>query len=115
MKKKALSLTLGLSATALAAILVLPVIAQESLLPEGFGNPADTPTPKSSPTPSPSPTATPAPGSAPADGVAPPTVAPTLDSATIGAADEEGEQAEDVESGGLKYDLPLTGGGVLCP
>ena len=121
MKKKALSLTLGLSATALAAILVLPVIAQESLLPEGFGNPADTPTPKSSPTPSPSPTATPAPGSAPADGVAPPTVAPTLDSATIGAADEEGEQAEEVESGGLKYDLPpgarrlLTRIGPLTP
>ena len=119
MKKNTLSLTLGLSATALAAILVLPAIAQESLLPEGFGAPADTPAPKSSPTPSPSPTATPAPGSAPTNGVAPPPVAPTLDSTTVSAADEESE--EEVESGGLKYDLPpgarrlLTRIGPLTP
>lgn len=119
MKKNTLSLTLGLSATALAAILVLPAIAQESLLPEGFGTPADTPAPKSSPTPSPSPTATPAPGSAPTNGVAPPPVAPTLDSTTVSAADEESE--EEVESGGLKYDLPpgarrlLTRIGPLTP
>ncbi|QCB53748.1 hypothetical protein E5675_04355 [Sphingopyxis sp. PAMC25046] len=103
MKKNTLSLTLGLSATALAAILVLPAIAQESLLPEGFGAPADTPAPKSSPSPSPTPS--PAPGSAPTNGATPPPVAPTLDSTTVGAADEESEE-EEVESGGLKYDLP---------
>src|SRR5690606_30769200 len=121
MKKKTLSLTLGLSAAAIAAILVLPVIAQESLLPEGFGTPADTPAPKSSPTPSPSPTATPTPGSAPTNGAVPPSVAPTLDTATTGAADEESEEGEEVESGGLKYDLPpgarrlLTRIGPLTP
>ncbi|HET6524843.1 hypothetical protein [Sphingopyxis sp.] len=119
MKKNTLALTLGLSATALAAILVLPAIAQESLLPEGFGTPADTPAPKSSPTPSPSPTATPTPGSAPTNGAVPPPVTPTLDTTTVGAADEEDE--EEVESGGLKYDLPpgarrlLTRIGPLTP
>ncbi|MDT7531303.1 hypothetical protein OVY29_21840 [Sphingopyxis sp. SE2] len=119
MKKNRLSLTLGLSATALAAILVLPAIAQESLLPEGFGAPAETPAPKSSPTPSPSPTPTTAPGSPSANGAAPPPVAPTLDTTTVGAADEEDE--EEVESGGLKYDLPpgarrlLTRIGPLTP
>ncbi len=119
MKKNTLSLTLGLSATALAAILVLPVIAQESLLPEGFGTPPDTPAPKSSPTPSPA--ATPTPGSAPTNGAVPPPVTPTLDTTTVGAADEEGEEEEEVESGGLKYDLPpgarrlLTRIGPLTP
>ena len=53
MTRKWLTLTLGLSGTAIAAALVLPALAQESLLPEGFGNPAETPAPKSSPTPSP--------------------------------------------------------------
>ena len=57
MTKKLLTLTLALSGTAMAAVLVLPALAQESLLPEGFGNPSDTPTPKASPTPSPTPTA----------------------------------------------------------
>lgn len=123
MKRKMLSLTLGLSGTALAAILVLPAIAQESLLPEGFGNPADTPAPKSSPTPSPSPspspTATPT-TPAPANGAAPPPVSPTLGTTTL-AADEEGEEGEEVASGGLKYDLPpgarrlLTRIGPLTP
>jgi len=120
MKRKTLSLTLGLSATALAAILVLPAIAQESLLPEGFGNPADTPAPKASPTPSPAPTPTPAP--APVNGATPPPVASTLGATTAAAdADEEGEEGEEVESGGLKYDLPpgarrlLTRIGPLTP
>ncbi|MGB3846398.1 MAG: hypothetical protein WA940_11060, partial [Sphingopyxis sp.] len=65
MKKTLLSLTLGLSGTAMAAALILPALAQESLLPEGFGNPAPAPAP--SPTPAPRPTAptpTPAPGPA---------------------------------------------------
>ena len=63
MTKKLLTLTLGLSGTAMAAALVLPALAQESLLPEGFGNPAETPAPKSSPTPSPTSATTPSPSS----------------------------------------------------
>ncbi|MGQ3204068.1 MAG: hypothetical protein ACT6TB_13265 [Sphingopyxis sp.] len=119
---KTLSLTLGLSGTALAAALVLPALAQESLLPEGFGNPAETPAPR--PTPTPSPTATPTPGSAPANGSAPPPVVPTSGTASASApaeTGEEGEEDEEVESGGLKYDLPpgarrlLTRIGPLTP
>ncbi|KTE01669.1 MULTISPECIES: hypothetical protein [unclassified Sphingopyxis] len=122
MKMKTLSLTLGLSGTALAAALVLPALAQESLLPEGFGNPAETPAPR--PTPTPSPTATPTPGSAPANGSAPPPVVPTSGTASASApaeTGEEGEEDEEVESGGLKYDLPpgarrlLTRIGPLTP
>lgn len=122
MKMKTLSLTLGLSGTALAAALVLPALAQESLLPEGFGNPAETPAPR--PTPTPSPTATPTPGSAPVNGTAPPPVAPTVGTTSASASAENGEEGEDggeVESGGLKYDLPpgarrlLTRIGPLTP
>ena len=126
MKVKTLSLTLGLSGTALAAALVLPVLAQESLLPEGFGNPAETPAPR--PTPAPSSTQgstpTPTPGATTKNGTAPPPVAPTLGSTAVSAAspaDEEGEDGEEVESGGLKYDLPpgarrlLTRIGPLTP
>src|SRR3546814_2855113 len=68
MKMRMLPLTLGLSGTAMAAALILPAIAQESLLPEGFGNPAETPAPKSSPAPGAAPTPTPA----PTNGAAPP-------------------------------------------
>ena len=128
MTKKLLTLTLALSGTAMAAVLVLPALAQESLLPEGFGNPSDTPTPKASPTPSPTPTATPK-SSAPASssgpsvpGVLPPAVASTLTDATD-ATGEEGDTADGEESvaGGLKYDLPpgarrlLTRIGPLTP
>lgn len=107
MKKKTLSLTLGLSGTALAAVLVLPALAQESLLPEGFGSPAETPAPR--PTPAPSPTPAPTTGATPKNGAAPPPVAPTLDDAAVSPAspaDEADEDEEEVESGGLKYDLP---------
>jgi len=127
MTKKLLTLTLALSGTAMAAALVLPAIAQESLLPEGFGNPADTPAPKPSPTPSPSPTATPkspAPSSAspssPSVGALPPAVTPTLTGATSEDGDASGDE-EEVASGGLKYDLPpgarrlLTRIGPLTP
>jgi hypothetical protein len=106
MTKKLLTLTFGLSGAAIAAALVLPAIAQESILPEGFGKPADTPAPKSSPTPSP----TPAPASAPtpsSSGSA--TVTPPSVVATTSATSEEGYEAEEgdvEESGGLKYDLP---------
>ncbi|MHA4835570.1 hypothetical protein [Sphingopyxis sp. MSC1_008] len=122
MKMKTLSLTLGLSGTALAAALVLPALAQESLLPEGFGNPAETPAPR--PTPTPSPTATPTPGSAPVNGTAPPPIAPTVGTTSASPSAETGEEGEDgdeVESGGLKYDLPpgarrlLTRIGPLTP
>ena len=120
MKMRKLSLTLGLSGTAMAAALILPAIAQESLLPEGFGNPAETPAPKSSPAPGAAPTPTPA----PTNGATPPSVAPTLGTTTVTpAADagEEEEEGEEVESGGLKYDLPpgarrlLTRIGPLTP
>ncbi|MBL9064911.1 MAG: hypothetical protein JNN10_01300 [Sphingopyxis sp.] len=121
MKKKLLTLTLGLSGSALAAALVLPAIAQESLLPEGFGNPADTPAPRPTPTPS----QTPAPTSAPKNGTPPPPVTPTVGSTdTAGAtddADEDDVDDETVEPGTLKYDLPpgarrlLTRIGPLTP
>src|SRR3546814_19951609 len=87
---------------------------------EGFGNPAETPAPKSSPAPGSAPTPTPA----PTNGAAPPSVAPTLGTTTVTpAADagEEEEEGEEVESGGLKYDLPpgarhlLTRIGPLTP
>ncbi|ABF53510.1 hypothetical protein [Sphingopyxis alaskensis] len=112
MKRTTLSLALGLS----AAVLVLPAIAQESLLPEGFGNPADTPAPRPAPTPAPSPTPGP-----PVNGSAPPVVVPTVGSADSDADDDEEAGDEEVESGGLKYDLPpgarrlLTRIGPLTP
>lgn len=120
MKMKTLSLALGLSGTAMAAALVLPALAQESLLPEGFGNPADAPRP----TPAPSSTPTPAPSSTPTNGSTPPAVTPTVGTAPMSASTETGEEGEDgeeVESGGLKYDLPpgarrlLTRIGPLTP
>jgi len=120
MKMKTLSLALGLSGMAMAAALVLPALAQESLLPEGFGNPADAPRP----TPAPSSTPTPAPSSTPSSGSTPPAVTPTVGTAPTSASTEtgeEGEEGEEVESGGLKYDLPpgarrlLTRIGPLTP
>ena len=114
MKRTTLSLALGLS----AAALVLPAIAQESLLPEGFGNPVDTPAPRPAPTPSPTPT------SPPTNGSAPPAVVPTIGgsaSDAAGADQDEDTEEEAVESGGLKYDLPpgarrlLTRIGPLTP
>ncbi|MGL3819722.1 hypothetical protein [Sphingopyxis sp. R3-92] len=126
MKKKIVSLSLGLSGAALAAALVLPALAQESLLPEGFGKPADTPAP--APRPSPTPSATPAPTSTPKAGSPAPTVTPTVGSTGAGAAPvtaaatgEEGAEGEEVAPGTLKYDLPpgarrlLTRIGPLTP
>ena len=122
MKKSLVSLTLGLSGAALAAALVLPALAQESLLPEGFGNPAPTP----SPSPTPAPTATPTPSSTPKSTgpTAPtaPTVTATLPGTDTAATDdEETDDGEEVEPGTLKYDLPpgarrlLTRIGPLTP
>src|SRR3546814_16130595 len=81
----------------MAAARFWPAIAQEALLPEGFGNPAETPAPKSSPAPGSAPTPTPAPTNV----AAPPSVAPTLGTTTVTpAADagEEEEEGEEVES-----------------
>lgn len=115
MKRTTLSLALGLS----AAVLVLPALAQESLLPEGFGSPADTPAPR----PAPAPTPSSAPGVPAVNGSAPPAVVPALGGETSDAAagDDEEDDEEEVESGGLKYDLPpgarrlLTRIGPLTP
>ena len=122
MTKKLLTLTLALSGTSLTAMLVLPAIAQESLLPEGFGNPAETPAPRPTPTPS----QTPAPASTPKNSTTPPPVTSTVGATdTAGtpaeAAADEGEDGEEVERGTLKYDLPpgarrlLTRIGPLTP
>lgn len=120
MTRKLTTLTLGLSGTALAAALVLPALAQESLLPDGFGSP-ETPAPRPAPTPTPAPT----PGAAPKSGpVAPPTVAPTVGGTAASTAldAETGETIdEEIEPGTLKYDLPpgarrlLTRIGPLTP
>lgn len=100
-----LSLSLGLSGAAIAAGLVLPALAQESLLPEGFGGPADTPAPRPAPAPSPTPapTATPKAGGASSPVTAPAgsIVPDAADDTEIGDADEETN-----EPGTLKYDLP---------
>lgn len=123
MTKKMLALTLGLSGTALAAALVLPAVAQESLLPEGFGKPADTPAPRPAPTPSPTPapssTVAPKGGPAGTTPLAPPAVA-TLDGGDTDTGDEASDGVEGT-SGQLKYDLPpgarrlLTRVGPLTP
>lgn len=122
MTKKLLTLSLGLSGATLAAALVLPALAQESLLPEGFGNPSNnTPTPKSSPTPSPTPAPAPSPSTpGPTPGVAPSSAVPTTGASTEATGDESTEE-ELGTSGQLKYDLPpgarrlLTRIGPLTP
>lgn len=123
MRAGPVSLMLGLSGTALAAALVLPAIAQESLLPEGFGSPAETPAPRPAPTPPPSssPSASssaPAPGRAAAPAVTAAAPAPSAPAAPSAVAEETDEAAE---PGVLKYDLPpgarrlLTRIGPLTP
>ena len=86
------------AASALALVLVLPVVAQESLLPEGFGDP--TPPPAERPTPAP--TATPAPGAPPAPD------APAVNGAPVPsiAATDETDVDDGEEDGILRYDLP---------
>jgi hypothetical protein len=124
MTKKLLTLTLALSGTAMAAALVLPAIAQESLLPEGFGNPSDTP--KASPTPSPTATpksSTPSTPSSPSAPSATGALSPAITSPLTDATSEDGDAAdgEETTAGGLKYDLPpgarrlLTRIGPLTP
>lgn len=124
MTKKLLTLTLGLSGTALAAALVLPAIAQESLLPEGFGKPADTPAPRPSPTPTPTPAPTSSGTSTPTPGATVPSVASGSTATSSETTSDEGDEATTEElgtSGQLKYDLPpgarrlLTRIGPLTP
>ncbi|WP_052071809.1 hypothetical protein [Sphingopyxis sp. MWB1] len=125
MNRKILSLSLGLSGTALAAALVLPVLAQESLLPEGFGPPpAETPSPAPAPSPTPRPatpggtgttgesgnsSSTPSSGASQAGSTARPSRPATRpQSGASGSSTEETDADEDgrVEPGELKYDLP---------
>ncbi|HMO76054.1 MAG TPA: hypothetical protein PKD99_08155 [Sphingopyxis sp.] len=119
MKKTQLALTLGLSGAALAAALMLPALAQESLLPEGFGSP--TPAPAPTPAPTPRPTPTPSSPASPASPVAPPPVTATTGSAAAPADAEIVEESETAEPATLKYDLPpgarrlLTRIGPLTP
>jgi hypothetical protein len=117
-----LSLTLGLSGAALAAALVLPAIAQESLLPEGFGGPSETPAPRPAPTPGTSPSQGPSSGPAPTPGrVAPQPVTVTAPTAASAPSAEGADASETAEPGTLKYDLPpgarrlLTRIGPLTP
>lgn len=107
MKGRLLSLTLGLSGTAVAAMLVLPALAQESLLPEGFGKAAETPAPTPAPTATPKTTPKPAPTPAAAPGTSAPSASPGAAVAEP-VAGEMGEEAVEGQegSGGLKYDLP---------
>jgi hypothetical protein len=99
---------LGLSGFALAAALVLPAIAQESLLPEGFGGPSETPAPRPAPAPSTPQAPSSAPGSAPAPGrVAPPAVTATAPVSAAPAPDASADETDEAaEPGTLKYDLP---------
>lgn len=115
-RKRRVSFALGFSGAALAAALVLPAIAQESLLPEGFGSndpaPKSAPTPKQSSAPTPKSTS-PAP-SAPSTGQGSTAPFPSASSAVAAptptaraAADEEGEELEEgFLPSRLKYDLP---------
>lgn len=97
-----------LAASALALVLVLPVVAQESLLPEGFGDPA--PAPSAAPTPSPAPGARPG-GNGAASSAGSATASPS--STSGGDAPAEGDagpeadgEGEAPEGGILRYDLP---------
>src|SRR3546814_12244190 len=96
MKRKLVSLPVGLSGSSRAAARVRPVVAQESLLPEGFGAPAPAP----APTPAPSPKATETPKGTPP--LVPP-VAATLPGTD--AADADAEEGEDENEEGLSSRL----------
>lgn len=113
--------------TAGALALVLPVLAQESLLPEGFGEPAPAPAPadRSAPAPAPSPgskgsgSAAPrGPGGGSVDGIVAPTASGDASADGDADADTEGTAAT---PGILRYDLPpgarraLTRIGPLTP
>jgi len=102
-----------------ALALALPVLAQapESLLPEGFGEPAPPPrTPPPAPTPAPTPATPPPPTGSISEQS--PDVLPPADLANAAAGEPEAEEAE---ASGPTYDLPpsarrsLDRVGVLTP
>lgn len=86
--------------------LVLPVVAQESLLPEGFGDPAPTPSERPAPTPAPAPSSKSGGSGSGGSAAAAPTsgafVSETASEANTADADAETE----AETGILRYDLP---------
>lgn len=127
-----LGLWLGLPVSALSAALIIPALAQESLLPEGFGKPPENPAPRPSPTPAPTstptPTRPPAAGSAaaPAQGVGGGSAAGSVsagssDPQVAGDAESAEDEADEEAVGAVKYDLPpgarrlLTRIGPLTP
>ena len=68
---------------ALAAVMALPVVAQESLLPPGFDDPAPSPSPTPRSSPTPTPRATPTPTPRPGGGTTSPTPRGDVSSAPI--------------------------------
>lgn len=105
-----------LVAAALSSAIVLPVLAQESLLPDGFGNPTpEAPPTKQTPSPTPTPTPRPSAGDVPkasgSSGAT--TTAAAGGSGAAGTAalpkapKAAGEEDEDAtQPGQLRYDLP---------
>jgi hypothetical protein len=95
-------------ASALVIAAALPVVAQESLLPEGFGDPAPAPSEKAAPTPAPAPKS----GGSTASGSAPAAKGFVSESAAPGGAapsagtDADADDEEQAEPGILRYDLP---------
>lgn len=128
-----LGLSAGLSALAMAAAMGLPAVAQESLLPEGFGGgdsaPKQAPAPKAAPKQQAAPKQAPAPKQGPAPSGSGAARAPAAPSAVTApatppaaaaanaagapsaasAAGDEGDEAAESEysaAGRLRYDLP---------
>ncbi len=100
----------GVLAVTGGALLIAPAVGQESLLPEGFGEPAP---PQKGPAPTPAPAPSPAPGTAPVPKAAPtPAPAPSdrfVTEAADGAAAAGADAAEaegEAEPGIIRVDLP---------
>ena len=94
-----------------AALVALPVLGQESLLPPGFDQPPPKSAPAPSPTPAPAPVASPTPRPSPT--AAPRPVAPSANGITVATGDpllppQEGDalEEEETEAPPPRYDLP---------
>lgn len=94
-----------------AALVALPVLGQESLLPPGFDQPPPKAAPTPSPTPAPAPVASPTPRPSPT--AAPRPVAPSANGITVATGDpllppQEGDalEEEETEAPPPRYDLP---------
>lgn len=94
-----------------AALVALPVLGQESLLPPGFDQPVPKAAPAPSPTPTPAPGAAPAPRPAPT--AAPRPVAAPANGITVATGDrllppQEGDagEEEELQAPPPRYDLP---------